>query len=190
MRAGNFAVTYKLVELGRLGTSKAQELSLLDITNYSLEGVLRISRNAQSIVLVQVPLLEAFYAFRLMLQIVPIFAKKVSYAHMFREASTTISIEDETLIIEHKEIRALEKESGTERLSGSYVQFCSEYGRAARSFLRELRAASPSLFDDERVATKFADLFNCLKFEDGDRAHILFFSDMSRPEKFQSHRCS
>jgi hypothetical protein len=168
MRAGNFAVTYKLVELGRLGTSKAQELSLLDITNYSLEGVLQISRNAESIVLVQVPLLEAFYAFRLMLQIVPIFAKKVSYAQMFREASTTISIEDETLVIEHKEIRALEKESGTGRLNGSYVQFCSEYGRVARSFLRELKTASPSLFDDERVATNFADLFNCLKFEDGD----------------------
>src|SRR5260370_35882537 len=97
----------KLVELGRRCISKAQELSLLEITHNALEGVLQISRNAESIVLVQVPLLEAFYAFPLMPQIVPIFAKKVSYAQMFREASTTISIEDETLVIEHREILAL-----------------------------------------------------------------------------------
>lgn len=168
MSAGKFSFSYKLCTLGLLGESDAKVLSLVDITNYSLEGSIHIALDVDEMVLSQVPLLEAFFAFRQMLKIVPVFAKKVSYAQMFREARTMLSVEGGELIIEHSEIRALRAASGVPRLQGNYVKFASEYGRAARNFLTELKTRTPSLFEDRRILEKYSDLFVCLEFEDGD----------------------
>jgi len=174
MPASNFRISYEVCELGLLGTSSAQELSLLDITNYSLEGTLTITLDGDTLSLLKVPLLETFHAIRQVLKVLPIFIKKVPYAQMFREARTFFSVEDDLLIIEHKEIPALREGSGSRQIKGSYVAFCVEYGTAAKRFVRELEVLAPSLFHDEKTASKFVDLFVSLTIKDDDpRIHSI-----------------
>jgi hypothetical protein len=172
MSMGNpsFSISYKISKLGALAGKSAGELTLLEITNYSLEGELEIARDGAKITLVEVPLLETFHAIRQVLKIVPIFASSVPYAQMFREARTLFIVDSETLTIEHREIAPLRTRSGLARLSGGYVDFCTSFGSAAKDFVCELERIAPSLFSDQKTTTQFADLFVGVKISDSDPA--------------------
>lgn len=170
MSNGNFRVSYKISNLGALAGKNAAELDLMEITNYSLEGELEIEADDGKIVLVDLPLLEAFHAIRQVLKIIPLFIKSAPYAQMFREARTIFTVESDMLLIEHTEISALRGRSGSERVAGSYVQFCIAFGAAAKRFIGELETVVPSLFSDEKTTEQFADLFVGVKIKDGDPA--------------------
>jgi hypothetical protein len=163
-----FRVSYRISTLGALTGKDAATLTLLEITNYSLAGDLEIAAGDGQIVLVDVPLLEAFHAIRQVLKIVPIFTRSTPYAQMFREARTLFTVHEDVLFIEHEEIAALRARSGSNRLSGGYVDFCTSFGATAKEFVNELRSVSPTLFNDEKTATQFADLFVGVKIIDGD----------------------
>lgn len=168
MSLGSFKVSYKISDLGALRESSAASLSLLDITNYSLEGELEISADDDAMKLVQVPLIEAFHAIRQILKIVPIFTKSAPYAQMFREARTIFAVEGDKIQIKHLEIPPLRGLCGSEDVSGSYVQFCVAFGATAKAFVRDLETIAPSLFEDEKTMGQFADLFVGGKIKDQD----------------------
>lgn len=168
MSSGSFQISYKISSLGALDGKDARELPLMDITNYSLQGELEIAADDSKMVLVEVPLLEVFHAIRQVLEIVPLFTGVMAYAQMFREARTIFTVENDLILIEHKEIPQLRARSGSERVSGSYVGFCTSFGASAKSFVRELEKVAPSLFSDEKTAAQFANLFVGVKIKDVD----------------------
>src|SRR6185312_15990432 len=168
MNGSGFQISYRISSLGALEGKDARELSLMDITNYSLQGDLQIVAGDGEIRLIQVPLLEAYHAIRQALKIVPIFTRSTPYPQMFRAARTVFTIENDLLVIEHKEIAALRMRSGSERLSGEYVGFCVAFGGSAKSFVSELETIAPSLFSDEKSLAQFGDLFVGAKIKDVD----------------------
>lgn len=164
-----FEITYKISNIGTLETQEAQQLSLLDITNYSFEGDLVIVTEKAKMTLAEIPLLEAFHAIRQILKIMPIFTKAVPYAQMFREARTFFSTEMDTIRIEHQEIQKLKTHSGASHIDGSYTQFCCEFGDATKKFIGELQVITPSLFRDDKTVARFTDLFVATKIKKNDQ---------------------
>ncbi|MEI9997497.1 MAG: hypothetical protein WDM91_23080 [Rhizomicrobium sp.] len=168
MSSGSFQISYKISSLGALDGKDARQLPMMDITNYSLQGEMEIAADDGKIVLVEVPLLEVFHAIRQTLKIVPIFTRSAPYQQMFREARTVFTVESDLILIEHKEIPQLRQRSGSARVSGSYVGFCTSFGASAKNFVRELEKVAPSLFSDEKTTAQFGDLFVGAKIKDID----------------------
>lgn len=164
-----FEIIYKISNIGALETQEAQQLSLLDITNYSFEGDLVIVTKKAKMTLAEIPLLEAFHAIRQILKIMPIFTKAVPYAQMFREARTFFSTETDTIRIEHQEIQKLKSRGGASHIDGSYALFCCEFGDATKKFIAELQVIAPSLFKDEKTLARFTDIFVATKIKTNDQ---------------------
>src|ERR1700761_4140777 len=155
MSSNGFRISYKISRLGWVDGKDARQLPMMDIMNYSFNGELEIVANDGKIVLVEVPLLEVFHAIRQTSKFVPISARSAPYPQMFREARTVFTIENDLIVIEHKEIPQLQARSGSDRVSGSYVDFCASFGASAKSFVRELEKVTPSLFSDEKTTAQF-----------------------------------
>jgi hypothetical protein len=166
-------IDYEISDLGMLARKRSMELSLLEITNYSIEGDLIISSSEKRLILVKVPLLEAFHAIRETLKIFPIFAEKVAYDQMFREAHTYFSISEGLMLIEHIEIPPLKERAGAPSLRVDYVEFCREFGCAAKKFLWQTENISPSLLQDERIKEKYFDLIVLQNSVPGKTFHVV-----------------
>jgi hypothetical protein len=133
----------------------------MDILNYSFTGDIYISQGQQEMRLPDVPMFEAFLAFRKILQIVPTFCLEAPYGQMWKKTKTTLKVQGNQIEVTHEDDPRLQHLIGQNKLVGDYVDFCLAFGDATRRLVLLLEETCPTIWTNHSVRNDLVSLLDC-----------------------------